>query len=761
MNISTQRARSFAVLFIISFYLLYVLLLCTPHEPLEISSRTKAAHLRSCSKPSNVVDVSQAIAPHGWTALVTGVAGFIGSHVAKDCLALGLEVVGVDDLSGGFRSNIPSGVRFVLGDVKNASFVSQLFEAENFDLVYHLAAYAAEGLSHFIRNYNYQNNLIATTNLVTQSVRVNSVKMFVFTSSIAVYGAGRTPMTEDMEPLPEDPYGISKLACEFDLKAAHDMFGLEYVIFRPHNVYGPGQNMYDKYRNVVGIFLNQLQSGQDMTIFGDGTQTRKFSYVSDVSYPIALSGLLPHVRGQVFNVGGDIATTVNELAAVTKDTWGNPTAVIQHLDSRNEVPHAESDHKKLNCFFPGLPKPVGLREGMLRMVEWAKTEGKQFKPVEFDAVEVKRNLPNSWITKGMKETPAFQHDIHDNKIEIEYGFTQIPALVVFSMIRDDLLDLHLASIDYKTRHVFVVVNYANDDRKQAIVNVVDQYTGCTLDTTSGENCKNLHIKEIHLLASSENIGYAGSFNAGMKAVVEHNLQYAIFSGDDTRFRPGRLLQAKKIMLNSDACMYHFEGYSCFGITQDALRSLGPMDENFWPIYSEDCDYWFRTQLAECKVYYRGGYKPETQDTLSLQNAFVEHGDATIVKAQSSSTFKSDPFLSKLVENTLDSNRGRFAYLVHKWGFDTCGLYHKVLNTLRSKDEVLDALSEVELTAHSAHFILPYDNSNFSDVKYWSRDDWRKPGAISSRAVNARWAPQSFVWQEQDFSFLDPRKDSVM
>lgn len=333
----------------------------------------------------------------------------------------------VDDLSGGFRKNVPEGTRFIIGDLKNATFVYNLMEKEKFDLVYHLAAYAAEGLSHFIRNYNYQNNLVATTNLITQSVRVGTVKKFIFTSSIATYGSGRTPMVEDMEPLPEDPYGISKLACEYDLKAAHEMFGLDYVIFRPHNVYGPGQNMYDKYRNVVGIFLNQLQAGKPLTIFGDGAQTRKFSYISDVSYPIALSGIMSSVRNEIFNVGGDIATTVNELAAVTAQAWGNPEAVIKHLDARNEVAHAESDHHKLNCFFPGLPKPVGLREGMERMVAWAKTTGQYFKPVEFQAVEVKKKLPPSWLTDGTREVPALHHDASDNNVELSIADMSAPS----------------------------------------------------------------------------------------------------------------------------------------------------------------------------------------------------------------------------------------------------------------------------------------------------------------------------------------------
>lgn len=400
--------RILRIIFPLSLFLLYHAFRATYVSPqLECPSSKRSGKLTTVR------------APTGHKALVTGAAGFIGSHVAKDCLNLGFEVVAVDDMSGGFRRNVPNGVRLIIGDLKDAAFVSELMEREQFDVVYHLAAYAAEGLSHFIRNYNYQNNLVATTNLITQSVRIGSVKKFVFTSSIAVYGSGRTPMTENMEPLPEDPYGISKMACEYDLKAASEMFGLPYVIFRPHNVYGPGQNMYDKYRNVVGIFLNQLQAGKELTIFGDGHQTRKFSYISDVSYPIALSGLMEHVNNQVFNVGGDIATTVRELASVTAEAWNGAKANVVHLDARNEVTHAESDHNKLNCFFPDLPKPVGLRDGMSQMVTWAQEIGKHFEAVKFDSVEVLKKLPPSWRTDNLKEVPAFMHNSSDNVIEAE------------------------------------------------------------------------------------------------------------------------------------------------------------------------------------------------------------------------------------------------------------------------------------------------------------------------------------------------------
>src|SRR5580700_5980506 len=220
--------------------------------------------------------------------LVTGAAGFIGSHVCSHLLKAKHEVIGLDDLSGGFRDYVPDGVKFIQGSVTDTALVKKLFAENHFDYVYHLAAYAAEGLSHFIKHFNYTNNLIGSVNLINASVN-HGVKCFVFTSSIAVYGAGQTPMSEDMIPVPEDPYGISKLAVEQDLRTSHEMFGLNYIIFRPHNVYGERQNIGDRYRNVVGIFMNQLLRGEPMTMFGDGSQQRAFSHIDDVAPMIAAS----------------------------------------------------------------------------------------------------------------------------------------------------------------------------------------------------------------------------------------------------------------------------------------------------------------------------------------------------------------------------------------------------------------------------------------------------------------------------------------
>jgi UDP-glucose 4-epimerase len=325
-------------------------------------------------------------------ALVTGAAGFIGSHVANWLLKDGVQVVALDDLSGGYLENVPPGARWVQGSVTDHVLLRQLFEEEAFDYVYHLAAYAAEGLSHFIRRFNYENNLIGSVNLINLSV-LHEIRCFVFTSSIAVYGRNQLPMTEDLTPQPEDPYGVSKYAVELDLRAARHQFGLEYVIFRPHNVYGEHQNIGDKYRNVIGIFMNQILQGKPLTIFGDGTQTRAFSYVDDVAPVIARAPSNPKAYGEVFNVGGDVPYTVAELAQVVSEAMG-ALPDIRYLKARNEVQHAYCSHGKVRRYFD-LPAPVPLRDGIGRMADWVRQVGSRTTR-DFAAVEIRRGLPEGW-----------------------------------------------------------------------------------------------------------------------------------------------------------------------------------------------------------------------------------------------------------------------------------------------------------------------------------------------------------------------------
>lgn len=326
--------------------------------------------------------------------IVTGGAGFIGAHVVNHLIEAGRSVIVVDDLSGGFRENVNPRARFIEGSVADRTLIDDIFNDHKVNNVFHLAAYAAEGLSHFIRRFNYTNNLIGSVNLINNAVR-HKVNSFVFTSSIAVYGAGQVPMTEETTPRPEDPYGIAKFAVELDLQAAHRMFGLNYIIFRPHNVYGEFQNIGDRYRNVIGIFMNQLMQGKPLSVFGDGTQTRAFSYVGDVAPHIARSVDVPGAYNQVFNIGADREYTVNELARAVMEAMGTE-GDVRHLEARNEVMHAYSDHSKAKAVFDleddGF---VSLQDGLARMAAWARQAGAR-ESQEFTNIEILDKLPPSW-----------------------------------------------------------------------------------------------------------------------------------------------------------------------------------------------------------------------------------------------------------------------------------------------------------------------------------------------------------------------------
>ncbi|MBI2269196.1 MAG: NAD-dependent epimerase/dehydratase family protein [Bacteroidetes bacterium] len=327
------------------------------------------------------------------TSLVTGGAGFIGAHVVNELLKQGHKVIVLDDLSGGFIENINPKAEFIKGSVTDHVLISEIFSENRFDYVYHLAAYAAEGLSHFIKRFNYTNNVVGSINLINESVK-HKVKCFVFTSSIAVYGNQKSPVTENNTPLPEDPYGIAKYAIEMDLKVTHEMFGLNYIIFRPHNVYGEYQNIGDKYRNVVGIFMNQLMQGIPLTVFGDGNQTRAFSYIADVAVPIANSVNINAAYNQIINIGADSSYTVNELAREVMKSM-NITGNIRHLEARNEVINIYADHTKADKLF-GNQKKTSLPEGLKKMAAWAVKSGSR-KSQKFSNIEIVEKLPPVWL----------------------------------------------------------------------------------------------------------------------------------------------------------------------------------------------------------------------------------------------------------------------------------------------------------------------------------------------------------------------------
>lgn len=325
--------------------------------------------------------------------LVTGGAGFIGSHVTDGLIGMGMEVVVLDDLSGGFKENVNPGAKFIEGSINDRNLIERLFDEHNFIYVYHLAAYAAEGLSHFIKGFNYENNLIGSVNLINAAVN-HEIECFVFTSSIAVYGKNQLPMREDLIPQPEDSYGIAKLSVEQELKISKELFDLDYIIFRPHNVYGERQNIGDKYRNVIGIFMNQIMQNEPLTVFGDGEQTRAFTYIRDVAPIIARAPLVDEAYGGVFNIGSDKHFTINHLARKVAEAMGAKVE-IRYLPARKEVKHAYANHSKAKKVFSSCSR-YSLKEGLDRMAEWARKAGAK-KSKKFGEIEIMKNLPSSWL----------------------------------------------------------------------------------------------------------------------------------------------------------------------------------------------------------------------------------------------------------------------------------------------------------------------------------------------------------------------------
>ena len=327
-------------------------------------------------------------------SLVTGVAGFIGSHVAAELITRGHEVLGLDNLATGFMENVPLGSKFIAGSIVDPELVSNIFQKHRIDFVFHLAAYAAEGFSHFVRGHIYRHNILGSANLINAAAQSGRVRCFVFTSSAAVYGGQPGPWSEESVPRPIDPYGISKHAIELDLQCAFAMFGLPSIIFRPHNVYGPGQNLCDPHRNVIGIFVKGILEGRSLPIFGDGSQTRAFTYIADVAPVIAGAVDNATLYNGVFNIGSDRPYPILELARKVGRAM-DVKPYLTFLPARREATHTHCSHERLQNLLPDLPRPVELDGGLKEMVAWAKRVGLRHLPPP-PPIEVAAHLPKYW-----------------------------------------------------------------------------------------------------------------------------------------------------------------------------------------------------------------------------------------------------------------------------------------------------------------------------------------------------------------------------
>lgn len=305
--------------------------------------------------------------------LITGVAGLLGSRLADWVLENDpdVTVIGIDNFSGGYAENINSGVKFYKRDLIKDS-ISDLFQKYDIDYVFHFAAYAAEGLSPFIRGFNYDNNLKSTARIINECIK-HDVKRLIFTSSMAVYGHGENQaFDENQTPCPIDPYGVAKYACEMDIKIAGEQHGLDWCIIRPHNVYGAKQNIWDKYRNVLGIWMYQHLNGKPMTIFGSGVQTRAFSYIDDSLEPLWNAATEPRASKQIINLGGIHSVSILEANNILKNVIGCTENTV-FFEKRHEVMHAVSTYQK-SIDILGFKHETDLEDGLMRMWEWAKCQ---------------------------------------------------------------------------------------------------------------------------------------------------------------------------------------------------------------------------------------------------------------------------------------------------------------------------------------------------------------------------------------------------
>lgn len=307
------------------------------------------------------------------TVLITGVAGLLGSRLADWIVENEPDafVVGIDDLSGGYIENVNEFVQFNKLDIAaNNTQLDELFQKHQFDVVYHFAAYAAEALSPFIRSYNYTNNLLATSNLINASIKYG-VRRFVFTSTMAVYGDGNPPFSEKSPRNPIDPYGVAKMACEMDLEIAGVQHGLDWCIIRPHNMYGAKQNIWDSYRNVLGIWMYKKLHDQPFTIFGDGEQVRAFSYIDDSVEQLWRAGWEPQCSKQIINLGGIHHVSIKEAAHTLAEVVGG--AEIIHLPPRHEVKYAYPTYQK-SIDLLGFEHKTNLYDGLTKMWKWAQQQ---------------------------------------------------------------------------------------------------------------------------------------------------------------------------------------------------------------------------------------------------------------------------------------------------------------------------------------------------------------------------------------------------
>ena len=330
--------------------------------------------------------------------LVTGVAGFLGSHLAEKLVQMNHKVVGVDNMIGGYKDNVPKNVNFFDFDCCDLKKMNEVMK--NVDVVYHCAATAHEGLSVFSPFEITKNNYLASVSVFTSAVQ-NKVKRIIFCTSMARYGDQKTPFTEDMNPKPVDPYAISKVAAENVLINLCDLNNIEWVIAVPHNIIGPRQKYDDPFRNVVSIMINRMLQNKAPIIYGDGEQKRCFSYIDD-----CITCLLPmldqkNLNKQIINIGPDEEfVTINKVSEICSNVTGSNLKPIYKDDRPREVKHASCSADKARKLLNYKTK-TDLKNGIIKTYDYIKKRGP--KPFDYHInLEIKNDLtPDTWMKKEL------------------------------------------------------------------------------------------------------------------------------------------------------------------------------------------------------------------------------------------------------------------------------------------------------------------------------------------------------------------------
>ncbi len=329
---------------------------------------------------------------------ITGIAGFLGSHLADRMLELGHEVSGNDTLIGGYRDNVPKKARLYVVDCCDIEKMNYVLQG--IDVVIHTAATAHEGLSVFSPSFITKNIFEASVATISAAVQ-NKVKRFVYCTSMARYGNQPHPFTEDMISQPVDPYGVAKVAGEDVLKILCETHGMEWNIAVPHNIVGPRQKYDDPFRNVMSIMINRNLRGLPAIIYGDGQQTRCFSYVDDCVGCLEKMALDPKVVSQIINIGPDDGTiTIKELAEMVAEETGFKGEVIHMPDRPREVKHADCSADKARWLLNYETKTT-LKQSIRETVEYIKKKG----PKRFDYVYpleiINDKTPKTWSERLM------------------------------------------------------------------------------------------------------------------------------------------------------------------------------------------------------------------------------------------------------------------------------------------------------------------------------------------------------------------------